>query len=291
MNIDRLRRVRFFRGLRLFACFFAAGVLLARCTSAPPPLPPPEEEQPPGAVVVVEEIPSLFVSPKGSDSAGGFTRQTALRSLDAALNAVGESGIKRIVILGRLSAESEALRAYPRGEASVFFISNTGAEEILITGEGETGAGEEEAALCADGTEKKVITISGESRVRFENITISGGSALVPDIPGGIGGGLYIDEGAQVTLGAGTRVVSNTAVFGAGAAVWTDGRLVLEDGADIRDNYTSAFTYMAMQASPSGGGVFVSRLGELVMRGGEISGNRAYSSGGGVSVENSGRFT
>ncbi|MDR3201474.1 MAG: hypothetical protein LBT68_08430, partial [Spirochaetales bacterium] len=236
----------------------------------------------------MEEVSALFVSASGNDASGGLTEEAALRTLSAALAAAKAGDIKRILVLGTLTEESEAASAFPRNPASVFYITDAGEDEILITGPGEA-----QGELSAEGTGKRVITVEGGSRIRFENIGFSGGTAVSAEktADGLTGGGLFIHDGARVTLGRGARVVSNTAVFGGGAAVWTGARLVLEDGGLVSENRTAPFLYMGMPASPSGGGVYVRNKAEFIMNGGEVSGNAAHYAGGGVDVEDNSTFT
>jgi hypothetical protein len=90
------------------------------------------------------------------------------------------------------------------------------------------------------------------------------------------GGGLIIRGGAEVFLGPGAKVINNRAANAAGVIVMANSSLVL-DGGEIRGN----------TALETGGGVLVEASGGFTMLRGSITNNK----GGGVLISETGVFT
>ena len=242
-------------------------LLIVGCASAPAPETFNTKE-----TVATER--AVYVSPDGSDAADGLTRGTAHRTLGKAIFTAKAAGLQKIIVTGKLSAESEA-GASPGEGGGVFFIENSGDEEIIISGPAENPA-----VLSAVGTGKRLMTVAGKSRVRFQNIVLSDGVALDEASERLWGGGILIQEGAIVTLGRGAVLTRNTAVFGAGAAVEPGAGLVMEDGALIVDNTAPAFKYNGASVNSRGGGIFIEDGAAFTFNGGEIRGNSAALGGG-----------
>ena len=86
------------------------------------------------STVIEEGVPAFFVSSSGNDASDGLTEKAAFQTLSRAVSAAKSGDIKRIVIIGALNEKSESSSVYPGDSNSVFFLSNTGRDEILITG-------------------------------------------------------------------------------------------------------------------------------------------------------------
>ncbi|MCL2215166.1 MAG: hypothetical protein FWC06_08170 [Treponema sp.] len=232
---------------------------------------------------------SIYVSASGNDSNDGLSEGRAVRSLGTAVDkAYAING--KVVVVGTLNAQSESYNGvYNKWSyGAVFRIANI-ERELTIAGK-PNAAGRERAVISTADSDAMVLS-ADNSRIRFENIEISGGD-------GEFGMGIEIINGASITLGQGA-VVSSNALFGvfihdgtciidggavmdnknSGVVVYEKGSLILRDGY-IRNNLSH----------DNGGGVAVINRGSFTMTGGVISGNSAPASGGGVFVYTGGRF-
>ncbi|MDR2072468.1 MAG: right-handed parallel beta-helix repeat-containing protein [Spirochaetaceae bacterium] len=234
---------------------------------------------------------SYYVSAAGSDANKGLSKKAAFKTLQKAVEAVAANPrINTITIAGSLTPSTEGDAG---NEYNLFRVADTGAEEVTITGI-------ENAMLSGTGSNKNLISFTGLTKVRLENIAFSGS--------GGIG--LNVAEGATVTVGKGVTVsgskstgvyVHDTATFimadgeisgnggwqtgygvnGSGGGIYINaGGTVLMSGGKITKNTANI---------EMGGGVYVS--GTFTMSGGEITDNLVYSAGGGVCVPVGGTFT
>ena len=128
------------------------------------------------------------------------------------------------------------------------------AKAIVIKGNSENGAD----GINAN-NENRALTIGTAVPVTIKNLTITGGNMTAD---GGDGGGLYVSNGANVTIAEGTIITGNQAERGGG--VFVDGTLKMTGGI-ISNNTASKF----------GGGVCLeqSQTALFTMTGGEISNN------------------
>jgi hypothetical protein len=181
------------------------------------------------------------------------------------------------------------------GGASVFNIKGTGIDSgnprhIYITGVGSN-------AVLQGTSGKRVISITGGAHITFENITIQGGGG--PSYAGN-GGGLYVGDHSKVVWKSGV-ITGNTAKSGGGVYLDVTGDTTgFEDDSEfdfmsgsINGNTTnsSAITRADFEDNnikavsiAGGGGVYVNGDALFWQAGGEINGNTAAGSGGGVLV-------
>jgi hypothetical protein len=190
-----------------------------------------------------KESESYFVNIDGNDDNNGLSEATAFKTLGKAIQAATSGTIKRIAIVGTINGTIN--------------INNSGAEEILITGV-------QNAILTCDGS--NVLTIRGNSKIRLENIVITGGNER---------GGIIIDNNSTLILGTGSKVYGNTsdnAAYGGGVTVYnSNATLIIEADAEIRDN----------RAEIRGGGI--TSAGTVIVKdNAKISGNFAGTYGGGI---------
>ncbi|MCL2806259.1 MAG: right-handed parallel beta-helix repeat-containing protein [Treponema sp.] len=235
---------------------------------------------------------TFFVSARGSDSNSGLTEAQPFKTLSHAITAIMTSGVRKIVIIGMLDLNSEGSN-FPE---TVFRlgdpVNSIGSGEVLITGKASASAAER-AFLSARGSNKAVIWVRQNLKVRFENIDIIGAEGQRRN------GGLNVSEGAQVILGQGAVVRDN---FLFGVFVDQNGTFIL-DGGDVRDNYNtgvylntgSVFTMengsiRHNRAANNGGGVFVSSDSSFNLTGGTITNNNSGQAGGGVLIRANARF-
>lgn len=235
----------------------------------------------------------IYVRATGDDNNSGLSETEPKKTLRSALLLSVRARINRIMVLGTLDYNSEGM-----GRDSIFRAGDIPGlnrdTEILITGK-PGASNNERAVLSAKGSGRAVMTVINAS-VRLENIEISGGETSSRSTSGI---GIYVLEGASITLGAGAVVCDN--------AYW--GMLVTEnikcviDGGEVRNNQASGITISydgvvllrngvitENSASSTGGGVWVLDGGSLTMTGGTITANNAVLGGGGVSVSRRGTF-
>jgi hypothetical protein len=221
-----------------------------------------------------------YVSAEGDDANNGLSEKGAFKTLSKAVTLAATGTIKRIVILGALDEQSEA----NDDAESVFIIHNTGFDEITISGKDDSTSGE-----MLGGNGKRVISITGKSNIRFENIHISGGDTEDK------GGGIYAVNGPNITLGKNAVLSGNCSSEGGGINV-EDGSLTLLQNAAIRDNAASTdegggavlyYSYFTMEdnaeisMNSSGGVILVSCVG-LMRDDAAIKNNQCEYDGGGI---------
>ncbi|MDR2785206.1 MAG: DUF5018 domain-containing protein [Treponema sp.] len=178
------------------------------------------------------------------------------------------------------------------GGQSVFNIKGTGLDgstprHIYITGVGSN-------AVLQGASNKRVISVTGDAHITFENIAIQGGVTA-----SGKGGGIYVGDHSIVVWKSGV-ITGNTAKSGGG--VYLGG---VPNGVDTDDPEFSFMTGSVSKNTATGttvtgfttnspsptvdGGVGVYIYGDALFwqAGGEITGNTAKGSGGGVLVNGS----
>jgi hypothetical protein len=255
---------------------------------------------------------SYYVKVDGNDRNDGLSEARPLRSLATAVNKAQNGSIKKITVIGILDERSEVpyelfyMQALMQTGLHVFWLQGGSASmayqqnskedipEITITGKPDTG-GADRAVLSAAGSSIGVLLVSSSLKLRLEHIEISGGKA-----------GIFLTEGARITLGTGAVVRGNQ---GTGISVAHYSSCIL-DGGEIRENNSAlivglggAFTMqsgsirdnntlpIADMAAYVHDGVNVLKDGIFTMNGGTISGNSAGSTaGGGVYVRKGGTF-
>jgi hypothetical protein len=219
----------------------------------------------------------------GNDANDGLSAGTAFKTLTKAAAAAQKSNVKRITVLDTLDATSED----SKGD-SVFTISDSGREEILIRGGG--GPDGVSQGELRGGNGRRVLEITGNSRIRIENLLISGGDTA------GNGGGVHV-SGAVLTLGTGVLVSNNKAAEGGGLYVLR-GTLNLESDAAISGNtvssdegggaviYRGIFTMSGntLISGNSGGGVVLWYTSASMLGDSAIEANRCEFDGGGVAA-------
>jgi len=117
---------------------------------------------------------------------------------------------------------------------------------------------------------KRVISISGRSRIRFENIFITHGNIEKK------GGGIYADNGASVVLAGNAEISGNNSSYGGGI-------YALNSDITILDN---ALIYQN-EAEKQGGGISLDKSSLIVRGEAVISNNTGTSDGGGIYAKES----
>ena len=228
-----------------------------------------------------------FVSADGNDANDGLSESAPLKTLDEAIYRTSLTEIKKITVTGALTVENSDLKQ--GGEFVFLLLGFSGNDELLVTGR-PAAAGAERAVLSGRDSLMPVV-LAASGNIRFEHIEISGGE-------GAIGIGLYIDNGATVTLGPGAVVRGNQSI----GVFIGEGTCVIEGG-EVRDNMNigvavDSFGVLTMlsgsvkdnRSQSAGGGVLIAERGRFNMVGGTITDNSAVQWGGGVEVRAGGSF-
>jgi hypothetical protein len=206
-----------FRGIIGMAAALSAalafGLLAAGCESLPD----------------VTGVSTYYVRANGNDSNEGLSERKPFKTLARAIEAASGGTVKTITVLGTLTV------ALPS-------ITDTGAEEILITGRAD--ADTRNKAVLQSPKSVDPFIVGGNSRIRFEHLTLTGGTR----------GGIRVNEGATVTLGQGAVVSGNSRNYGGGIVV-DKGTLVLCGNALVTKNTAN-----------SGGGIAVLGSGTILMQ-------------------------
>jgi predicted outer membrane repeat protein len=217
--------------------------------------------------VMAQEAPlSYYIRANGNDqNNNGRSETTPFKTLRRAIEVASQGTIRRITIIGTLNQASEA----GNSRDGVFVINYRGREELTITGKPDASQ-QQKAILSATGTNKRVVYLYvGDGGIRLENIEISGANIR------GDGAGISIDNG-RLTLGAGTKIVSNIASKnGGGLCISGGAKTFIEEGVEISQN-----------AAERGAGICLDRSwNELTISGGNINNNKASGFGGGIYVD------
>ena len=233
-----------------------------------------------------ETITSFYVSADGSDDNLGKTEASAYKTIANALKRITSQESAEdytINIIGTLTG------------AQTIPASDTSDTEYPITLNADTV---KTLTLCGVGSDAKLnggfnsdnkgttLTISTPQKVTIKDLTITGGYS------DGHGGGICIDENADVHISEGTKIVQNTALYGAGvylykAKLTMSGGIINKNTAQI---YSSGFN------SGYGGGIYLTGEGaKLLIYGNSFIGedvaelptdtsygNKAYDYGGGI---------
>jgi hypothetical protein len=271
-------------------------------------------------VVAVRDVQYYYVKATGDDTDpdqyNGGSESTPFKTLAWAVYQSVKHNVDHIFDIGTLNNASEggawedtattaagsqgAFQASGApstgGGNSVFNLKGAGlddnaaARRLYITGVGSN-------AVLEGTTGKRVISVTGGARVTFDNITIRNGGGEA--VYAGNGGGFYVGDHSMVVWKSGT-ISNNTAKAGGG--------LYLDDDADGNPDNDSSFEFLTGSISnnkatgttitgftgnnPSpdidgGGGVYIKGDALFWQAEGDITGNTAAGSGGGVLVNGS----
>ncbi|GMO67196.1 MAG: hypothetical protein Ta2A_15470 [Treponemataceae bacterium] len=252
-------------------------------------------------------IKEVFVKADGNDLNIGTSKKEPLRTLGKAFALADRMKMGTIVVVGTLNEESEKVTDTIRDSGSVFVARNTGAKDIVLRGE-DTGR------LSGAGTSKRVLKLEGNSHIRLENITLTGGYSS-----NGEGAGIYVDKGGAVNLSRGVSINGNRAAGTGAGGIFVeprgavtlaggtitknsgDGIYTRNDGhVDMQTGIVSVNTGRGIYLGPNstftlkdglvtenispqpGGGVYLAKSAKMTMTGGTISDNVSEGSGGGI---------
>jgi uncharacterized repeat protein (TIGR02543 family) len=214
---------------------------------------------------------------------GDGTSENPYASINNALDEMIDNGtdtVYTICVKGTLAKDNTVIPEDLNGKIRRLIIEGDGGQMEINenTGESQYVPG---GTLTIASEYGRVLGVETSVPVILRNITITGGkvdiyhSTTMDDYNGG---GILVDEKADLTIADGAYIVGNQAddnEAGCGGGVFVIGKLTMTGGEISNNEYTIY-----------GGGVYVA--GEFTMTGGTISGNAA-SDGGGVFV--AGKFT
>ena len=147
-----------------------------------------------------------------SASNSGLTSDKAVDSIETAVGKIVDFGNPinwKIILASNTSGSQELSTA----------LTTSNATSLTIKGnQGATGLNRGTINGGNNGTALKVLT---SVPVTIQDITILNGSGVN-------GGGIFIDDGATVTIGSGTEIVENTAKYGGG--IYSKGNLTFTGG-------------------------------------------------------------
>lgn len=193
-----------------------------------------------------------------------------------------------------------------RADGGAIFLNGVSADTILVLTGSEISGNETEfmggGIYEESGVTKNRITI--KDCIISSNKTVSYGGAMATsrgiitvinsNISGntaGYGGGMFVSNGSNFTISggeiSGNAALASAGYFGGGQGGGIDVRfgsiVTIKDGGKIINNVAES----AGANSGQGGGVFLYQS-QVVIEDGEISGNMAKQSGGGINSENDG---
>ncbi len=222
-------------------------------------------------------IKQVYVDGVNGTDVNDGTKTSPVKTIDRANELANSYGCTTIMVLGTVTyAKNE--EEQEEGLLSVYADEEDGKDVIDLDGK----------TLKRDPglTKEPLITVEDGANVTVKNTVMDGNKkfsvkALAPLVKVEKGGELTLDEGALLHLNG----ISTSNTNPKGGAVWTRGKVIMKDGATIRDNYAI-----------TGGGICVDG-GTFRMLGGTIEHNIALwrtgsdykeSCGGGVCVINGG---
>jgi hypothetical protein len=266
-------------------------------------------------VVVARDVHYYYVKATGDDTDpdlyNGGSESTPFKTLAHAVYQAVKHNVDHIYVIGTLNDASEGGASEDTsttsagdagtfaagggasivngGGASVFNIRGAGLEggtprRIYITGVGSNAALQGSSA-------KRVISITGGARITFENIAIQGGGGSSYQ---GNGGGLYVGDTSRVVWKSGS-VTGNTGRSGGGLYLNDTAEFDFMIGSISKNNASDTSITRAhfdnntigAASIAGGGGVYVNGDALFWLKGGEIAGNTAAGSAGGVLVNGS----
>ena len=204
---------------------------------------------------VESDIIRLYISANGNANDGNGSKAKPFKTLAQACHEITDATKTYwLIIEGELAGNQLLVDDDQIGEVYQ-------AKAIVIKGNSENGAD----GINAN-NKTRALTIGTAVPVTLKNMTITGGNMTAN---GGDGGGLYVSNGANVTIAEGTIITGNQAERGGGVFVETGGQLTMTGGT-ISNN----------TASSMGGGVYPYSSDGFVMKGGTIDRNSAQNGGG-----------
>lgn len=258
--------------------------------------------------------PELYVSYNAFRYGHGFSDEWSIKSIDQAIDIIAEYVSENLadnnldwtinVVDWVYGAQDIPESTYietqtpdqPSTEEEVVIkdivksIRLTGiSEESKIDGSWWYSEGEDKWYYGDGGSDSPTpaLSVKTQAPVIIDNLTITRGYAR-------FGGGIFMDEGANVTIADGVNITGNTAIAsavdsacGGGIYVGNGAIVTITNGVTIADNTSSSET----EKHAYGGGVYVGRCANVtIANGATIDGNKALASaennsyGGGIYV-------
>lgn len=219
---------------------------------------------------VEQKAATLYVSASGSTDNDGLSASKSLPTLEAAVKKMTDASVDYTIILtGEIKGCQEICNWEGTSANSITVKGKTGSTTDIIN------------ANLGDDGEGSALSIGTDVPVTLNGITVKGGNGQIqsptdvspcasedPEDPVSIlvGGGLFLAEGAKVSLENGTKIIENHSYYevsggnlrttpgcGAGAYVSQGASLYIDSGSIISDNTGTCY----------GAGVYVAQGGYL----------------------------
>jgi hypothetical protein len=234
-------------------------------------------------------VTTWYVRADGSDQNSGASRNAPFKTLSKAVSEAAKTAVKTITVIGELAGDTK--------------ITNSGSDEILITGKALAPSTENAVLIPAENVLSDGVFVEGNSNIRLEQITITGhirgmliegsqarvtlgtnvvisGNGRFQDETINLGGGIFIDDGGGMILCDNATITGNIAARrGGGVYIQKDGFIIMQDSALITNNAAGGTGEW-----DGGGGVWVVTGSTLTMRGNAVISDNKAVSGGGVFV-------
>ena len=184
-------------------------------------------------------------------------------SLTTALSDIHDSRCNYIInVNGQISGQTEIPATLMGGSALSLTLNGTNTSASLNGNNSGTA-----------------LTVSTAVPVIIKNLTITGGNASN-------GGGIYINNGANVTLSSGAKVSGNKATNN-GGGIYTSGTLVLDGGVVGDETVTTHATYTTYSnCAIRGGGIYFDNTGKVLIKEGSVVAYNFGYQGGGIATAN-----
>jgi predicted outer membrane repeat protein len=232
---------------------------------------------------------SFYVAANGNDENNGRSEEQAFKTLAKAVDAAKMGVIKRITVIGKITSGID--------------ISNTGADEILVTGKPDAAEGEKAEITLLN--ERHTFRIS-QMNVRFTyvslpKVTVESKSIII------LGAGALVSE-INIKNSDNTLTMTDNAVVHGISTISNPGRrlesiqIIMSDNATVTGGmgiacWGATKTTITMSGNArivnntrdgnSGGGINVDGESVITMSdNAEISGNTARNDGGGIYGQN-----
>jgi len=225
---------------------------------------------------------SYYVRADGDDSNAGISENTPFATLSKAIQVAMTTPVKKVTLIGTITDS--------------ITISDSGAEEIFITGKPDASEHEKAVLVVLNQT---ALEISGDSNIRLEHIVLQGKSEANNAISRGItingavvtlgnnvlitqfatnnGAGVFLQAGNLYMTGNAT-IAGNIARRSGGGIYMNGGTLVMDGNSAIRNNEARS----PNSIDAGGGGIFMWGGTAELKENSLITGNTAKVSGGGV---------
>ena len=250
----------------------------------------------------MQNASTLYVSANGLDSNNGTSSNTSLPSITAAVAKMDDDAVDYTIILtGEILGTQEISGTVKANSITIKGNSKTARTavptDIINANLGETETG-------------STLTIDTTVPVTLYDITVKGGHGTEKDGKT-LGGGLFLSEGATVSIEENTRILQNSATdYGAGVYISNGAKVYVNSSSHITENtgaqcgggvyiadggyfrtHQGSGAYITLNTATQGGGVYLDDNATYEMYGCYVRANSVTESGQGSGIFVSGNAT